>query len=288
MSKTTFFVEGIQGSGKSTMVGKLANENPELKRYQEGDYSPVELAWCTYVDEKTYEEILGKYSEIADEIRVKTVVETVEETKLSKEKREQKSGTETNSEMCTSEEKGENKRYVIPYTQILTDIEGFHRDLEQYEIYNGNRNKEEFEEIVLQRFEHWNGEESIFECSIFQNIIENQILFFEMTDDEIVEFYKKVKSVLEGKAYKIVYLEVDDIWKAEDVIRKERCDENGNELWFLLMTRYLEESPYGKRHQLKGMDGLVSHLQHRVKLERRILQEVFEGQYVVQSRNIEG
>lgn len=256
MKKTTYFVEGIQGSGKSTMVGKLAKENPQLHVYQEGDYSPVELAWCTYNDEITYAEILAKYHEIADEIREKTVKE--------------------------------EDKYIIRYTQILTDIEGFHRDLEQYEIYNGNKEKEEFEQIVLKRFQNWDGEGSIFECSIFQNIIENQILFFEMEDDEIIEFYKKVKSVLEGKDYKIVYLEVDDIEKAEAVIRKERSDEQGNELWFPLMTRYLEESPYGKRHQLKGMDGLVYHLKHRVKLEQRILQEIFAGHFVAHARNIEG
>ena len=29
----------------------------------------------------------------------------------------------------------EGERFIIPYTQILTEIPGFHKDLEQYEIY---------------------------------------------------------------------------------------------------------------------------------------------------------
>ena len=49
-----YFVEGLQGSGKSTLVQKLSELSPECIAIREGDYSPVELAWCAYVDEKKY------------------------------------------------------------------------------------------------------------------------------------------------------------------------------------------------------------------------------------------
>lgn len=38
------FVEGLQGAGKSTMVNRLSQKNPEYTVYREGDYAPVELA----------------------------------------------------------------------------------------------------------------------------------------------------------------------------------------------------------------------------------------------------
>ena len=39
-----YFIEGIQGgTGKSTLVGKLAEKLPEYRVFHEGDYSPVEL-----------------------------------------------------------------------------------------------------------------------------------------------------------------------------------------------------------------------------------------------------
>ena len=47
-----YFVEGIQGAGKSTMDGKLAKEYPDYTVFREGDYSPVELAWCAYVEKQ--------------------------------------------------------------------------------------------------------------------------------------------------------------------------------------------------------------------------------------------
>lgn len=246
-----YFVEGIQGAGKSTMVRQLLKENPEYKLYMEGDYSPVELAWNAYMTRDDYKDMLEKYSQIRDEIIAKTVEEKDSE---------------------------ENDRKVVAYTQIITDIPGFHKDLERYEIYNGNISREEFEQIVLKRFTVWQGNKEIFECSLFQNIIENQILFYEMSDEEIVAFYHKVKQALSGKDFTIYYIEVDDVRKAEEIIRRERSDDQGNELWFPIMIAYLESSPYAQTHNLKGMDGLVEHLEHRCALEKRIIYEVFRNE----------
>ena len=252
--KKSYFVEGIQGAGKTTMVAKLAKENPYHNVYREGDYCPVELAWCAFLEEKQYQQVLERYKDIADQIREKTI--------------------------------REKDKKVIMYTQIITDIPGFHKDLEQYEIYNGNKKPEEFQDIVLKRFSDWNGQNGIFECALFQNIIENMILFFDMPDEEIVAFYRQVKECLQSKDYEIVYLHVNDVRKAEEFIRKERSDEQGNELWFPMMVAYLEQSPYGIRHNLKGMDGLVTHLEHRVALELRILKEVFTDNYTLVERAV--
>ena len=111
------FVEGIQGMGKSTLVNKLAYTIPELKVCREGDYSPVDLAWCTWMTKEQYEMILEKYKETQDEIRKKTVMD--------------------------------GEYYVVSYTQIITDIPNFHKDLEQYEVYNGRTSLEELKEIYL-------------------------------------------------------------------------------------------------------------------------------------------
>ena len=36
-----YFIEGLQGSGKSTLVKKLSEMHPEYLAVHEGDYSPV-------------------------------------------------------------------------------------------------------------------------------------------------------------------------------------------------------------------------------------------------------
>ena len=60
-----------------------------------------------------------------------------------------------------------------------------------------NKNQEEFENIILHRLSNWSEDNQIFECSIFQNIIENQILYLQMSDDESVDFYRRVEKALE-------------------------------------------------------------------------------------------
>lgn len=207
-----YFIEGIQGSGKTTMLEKMTQDNPKLKAYREGDFSPVELAWCAYVSHSQYEIIIKKYANLAGEIKKNTVKE--------------------------------GEMYIITYTRIITDIPDFHKELEQYEIYNGLKSKAEFEEIVLSRFTSWSEDNQLFECSIFQNIIENQILYLQMNDDEIVDFYRRVKDTLKGKKYKIIYLSVDNVREAEEIIKKERSDEAGNEMWFPVMIKYLEGAPF--------------------------------------------
>ena len=133
-----FFVEGLQGSGKSTMVRKLFEFNPDYSAIREGEYSPVELSWCAYVNNDQYEEILKKHPGLRSEIEGKTY--------------------------------SEGNRKIICYTKIATDNRAFYQDLERYEIYNNRVSFDDFRSIVLERYRKWASDKMIFECSIFQNI----------------------------------------------------------------------------------------------------------------------
>ncbi len=49
---------------------------------------------------------------------------------------------------------------------------------------------------------------------------------------------------------------------------------------------YVENAPYGKAHQLTGLEGLLAHLAHRRALERRLLKELFkENSTVLKSKD---
>ncbi|MCR5476270.1 MAG: hypothetical protein K6E92_01435 [Lachnospiraceae bacterium] len=238
-----YFVEGLQGSGKSTLVKKLHDIHPEYLAIHEGDYSPVELAWCAYAREDEYENILDRYHGIRAQIEEK------------------------------SHKEGDHR--IICYTQIITDIPGFHKDLEQYEIYHGRRSPEDFRTVILDRFSKWDTDQNIFECSLFQNIVEDMILFQNASDSEITEFYKEIREKIAGKDYRILYLLTEDIPLSIGTIRKERSDEQGKELWFPLMLGYFNESPYARKNGLSGEEAMFSHFRHRQELEISICQEVF-------------
>ena len=59
--------------GKSTLVNHISNAIPELHVCREGDYSPIDLAWCTWMSEQEYETVLKKYNLIQDEIVKNTI-----------------------------------------------------------------------------------------------------------------------------------------------------------------------------------------------------------------------
>lgn len=248
------FIEGIQGAGKSTLLNQLQRKMPDYRAYREGDISPVELAWCSYMTEEAYREVRARYPALEDELDKQTVREG-------------------------------NKR-ITAYTRILTDIVGFHKDMEQYEIYNGRVEWSEFQKILLGRYEAFKGEGNLFECSFFQNSIECMMLFYQLRDEEIIAFYKKAYGILQEKNFKLLYLDVQDVEETIHKIRKERVDDKGQEMWYPLMVNYLAQSPYGKAHGSQRFADLIAHLERRRNLEKRILGEMDGSRiWIAESKN---
>ena len=243
------WIEGLQGSGKSTLLQEIVKQNPELKVCKEGDYSPVELAWCAWLTKEQYRSVLKRYDAITDEIRANTVQE--------------------------------GAHFIVTYTRILTDIPGFHKDLETYEIYNGRRPLSEVKEIILSRYHAFQGEGYVFECSFLQNLIEDLILFHQLNDDEILELYRELYKAVAAKNFRLLYLYSDNIKSNIKVIQKERSDTHGNPVWYQLMMEFIRNSPYGKKHGLESFENLIAHLEHRQKLELRILKEIVGEEHAV-------
>lgn len=243
------FVEGIQGMGKSTLINHIFAAVPEMQICREGDYSPIDLAWCTWMSKEEYDVVLEKYEKIRDEIGKNTVQE--------------------------------NGHYIVSYTKIITDISGFHKDLEQYEIYNGRKSFKEWKEIIFKRFRNFSETGYLFECSFFQNIMEDLILFHELNDEEIVEFYRELYGVMNRDNFCLLYLYSDKLKENIEVIKKERSDNQGNEMWYPLMLEYLVNSPYGKKHGYKSFDDMIAHFRHRQELELRVIREVVGEQAII-------
>ena len=236
------YIEGLQGMGKSTLLRRIKQQIPEYSICEEGDYSPVDLAWCSYMTKEQYQKVLNQYNELKDEIIAHTVQE--------------------------------DSHYIVMYTKILTDVPRFHKDMEQYEIYNGRIEYEEFRQIVWKRFQHYRGENHLFECAFFQNIIENLMLYYQLSDEEIVAFYKDLYEQVEQEHFRLIYLDSDQVEENVRIIEKERCDQQGNPIWYNLMLAYIENCPYGIAHKKKGFDAMIEHFRQRQNLEKRIIHEI--------------
>ena len=177
----------------------------------------------------------------------------------------------------------EDDHGVVCYTKVQTDKHEFYQEMENYEIYNNRVSFERFKEIVLKRYGKWDGEPLIAECSLFQNIVEDLILFRDMSDEAILDFYREIKNVIGDKQIHIAYIrtEPEGIRKNLETARKERVDDKGNEVWFSMLCNYFDNCPHAVRNGMKGEEGLVKHWTHRQQLELKICEELFPGQYTV-------
>ena len=148
-------------------------------------------------------------------------------------------------------------------------------------MYNGRKPLQDLRELIFTRYRNFTETGYLFECSFFQNIMENLILYPMLTDDEIVDFYRDLYSVVDQEHFLLLYLYSDKVEEAVRVIKKERCDQRGNELWYSLMLEYLTHSPYGKRHEYGSFDDLITHFRHRQQLELRIIREIIGDRAVI-------
>ena len=236
------FVEGIQGMGKSTLVNRLADALPQLRVYREGDYSPVDLAWCAWMKPEEHAEMLASFGTLQEEILRNTVCE--------------------------------GKYRVVTYTKIRTDNRDVYKAFEDYEIYNGRKPLSQLKEIVLARHDAYRESGGLFECAFFQNIIEDLILYHQLSDEEIVAFYRELWEKVDKERFLLLYLYSDDVENCIETIRKERCDEQGNEVWYSMMLAFLTECPYGRAHGYRKFEDMAAHFRHRQQLELRIIREV--------------
>lgn len=234
------FIEGIPGSGKSTLLQSLARRLPGYSAYREGEISPVELAWCAYMDAEQYCAALEEWAAMKDAIQGKTA--------------------------------REGEHFITAYTKIPTQDFRFYAYMEQYGIYGGRRKPPEMCGIILQRFKSFDGRGNLFECSFFQNIMEELMLFAMWSDEEIVDFYREITAVLDLAAFKLIRLRPQSAEACIQSIKAERVDDKGEELWYPQLMGYFKSSPYGKAHGLSTFEDLVAHLNRRIKLEDKIME----------------
>lgn len=81
----------------------------------------------------------------------------------------------------------------------------------------------------------------------------------------------------------LLYLYSDKLENNIKVIRKERCDDLKNELWYQTMLEYLIYSPYGKKNGCSTFEDMIAHFKHRQDLEMRIIREMIGDRATIHS-----
>lgn len=181
--------------------------------------------------------------------------------------------------------KREGSHYIVSYTRIHTENRDFYTYMEQYEIYGGRKNIAEFSEIVLERFRRFNETGNVFECAFFQNIIEELMLFAEYDESQILDFYSKLIHNISGE-FLVIRLVSNDIESSINQIKKERINQQGEEVWYHLMMNYLNQSPYGRHHNFADFNDMLKHFHSRISFEEKISNELLHNRCIdIESKN---
>ena len=243
-------VEGIPGSGKSTIAQKIAeyyrDKDVVVNLFNEGQLHPADMAWSAYVPLCHLDNLLIKYITLEDEIKKNMHVE--------------------------------GDYAIIAYTQIKTNNVEFYKELENYEVYDKRVTLDEFCNLHYRRWEEFGihaaekDSINIFECAFFQNHI-NELQNFHLTNKVYIESHlnRLISSVLNLSPV-LIYLSQPNIRETIERIAKERASQNGN--WIDMAVSYVENSPYGKVNNLKGFDGLIRCIEDRKQIELDVLRKL--------------
>ncbi|ABX42582.1 P-loop NTPase family protein [Lachnoclostridium phytofermentans] len=250
-----FIIEGIPGSGKTTfarMLGdKLTELNHEVHLYVEGDLHPADMAWCACLTQEEYDTVCNQYPEHREDF----------ERNITKW-----------------------KDYVIlAYIKVPSISEELFSYFESKELYDGRVNMELFCGIHQSRWEKFGKEATgiqIFECALLQNAVNELLLFRGAEEETITNYIIKLIETVKNLNPVILYLDVDVNTAIERAVR-ERVDGDGNRVWENRVAEYVENSLYGKKNGLKGVEGMYRYYRERKQLERKILEKLPVIKYTI-------
>lgn len=255
MKNRLILVEGIPGSGKSTIADKIRNyiQDKGIKAilFSEGDAHPADMAWnaCFSMDE--YKELLKNNPEYVDVIKKNTQLE--------------------------------DDYAIVAYTKLgLTPQENeLMKYFEDHEVYNARVNLDTFKKLHFKRWQNFckNTDDNsvvIFECSYLQNHINELLGYYEKDVEFIIDYMINLIKTVENLNPKLIYLTQPSVHETIDRVAKERVstDKAKWEDWIDLVIRYIENCPYGKNHDLKGFEGTIEFFDIRKKIELDVIDKL--------------
>jgi len=264
MKNRLILVEGIPGSGKSTIANKikryLEEQGIHVRLYSEGDSHPADLAWNSYIPIADYQQILKSNEKhkrtIEEHTRIEDDYAIVAYTKLDM-------GTEEN--------------------QLMNYFE-------EHEVYNSRIDLDLFKKIHFKRWEGFannidDNSVFIFECAYLQNHVNELLAYHNKDVNFIIGYMLELIETVKSLNPKLIYLSQGDVYETIERVAKERVstDKNRWDDWIDLVISYIENSPYGQKHELKGFKGVIDYFEARRKVELAIIDRLSIDKAIIQN-----
>lgn len=261
MNHKVIIIEGIPGSGKTTFSNliyhHLKDSNIKANLYNEGDLHPIDLAWCSIINEKDFEYLLNKYSKYSKDIK-----------KYSKKL---------------------DNDIITAYTKVRVDNSDiqFYRDFEKYEIYRTD-DLNIFKDAHLKLWKHLKKTEDvyIFECIYLQNHINELILKHNLSKENILKYMKELINTIKDFNPIVFYLKPKNIEKTiKNIADLRRSDNPLYKDWIDLVIEYFENTKYGKKLGYIGYEGALKFFKDRVIIEEKVLKSISVKNHILNIDN---
>lgn len=257
-----YFVEGAPAVGKSFYSRRLKEKMEEKKEvvyYKEEYKNPIDLLRQAVLSQTEYAHFMNK-------LRVLCSNETFELLERD----------------ITNSITSVDDMLIIPFVHIKTYSDEQRRymdSLYEKEIDDGKSLYEDYCTMIIRRIEKFLNEyepekEYIFEGALLHNPLISILGFYDVTERELLDFYKKIESVLSSAEYEIHLVCCDNIRNAiENAITSRKTQvvfgwQEGFERWFCQSVNYKD---------YHGKEGIVLFSTEIECVESIILERVFSN-----------
>lgn len=269
MRNRLILVEGIPGAGKTTNARKLKEElikeGETVILYEEGMSHPADMAWNAYLSNNEYNDFLSKCFDM---------YETTEKT-ISKDELRNR---------IEFQARYEDSHVILAYTRIDFPEMCYWNLIESIaskEICDGRRSLEEFKNIHLRRWKNFcnkaleDNNTYIFECAFLQNHIFELMGVYEKSDEEILDYLKDLINTVKPLNPLIVYIESGNVKNVLMQAANERKSPDPSRRdWIDEISDWVSNMNYGKNHNLKGQEGLLSFCKERERIDKMVLENL--------------
>jgi hypothetical protein len=215
----------------------------------------VDLAWCAYIPFEHFESIMSLYPQYRNALRGKMRVE--------------------------------NKYVIVAYTQLGVKDPDFCQLMGSYEVFNGRAGFDVFLELFLKRWGNFakkaekSDEISVFECAYLQNQLCELIYFYQMDENSIEKYMLGLIDLAKDLKPVMFYLNQPGIPEHIRCLADERVNKKGEKDWLRQVILYTENSPYGRKHNLKGFDGVIKGFEKRKQIEFNLIKKLPLKTYII-------
>lgn len=242
--KHIHFIEGIPGSGKSTVLISLPDTSLYNRYFEHELATVIDVTRKAFLTTKQYEKFISDVTPLCKRVYGSNDylygVNKIHNNTI---------------ELCgykiiALETLGFTNKYLNKKIEELSayEISGQRVPLDKYFMIL----KALFDDFLF-RFD--NDIYHFFEGALLQNILFDLVGAYQLTDEQIFEFYDNLIEYHYKNLFEVDLLCVDNI---ENIIKKAARERvNNSPLWIDSFINCIEQSPYGNSRGLTGINGVI-------------------------------